>query len=338
MQGAALDAAWCPPTLRRSASERLAATTVLSHGRGPAAWAASQTAVRQIWSPEAVEDALREDRPNHRGTIAALHNRRDHLSPQTDTAFAALPQSPPAMLSRYALPAQPVDGAGFDLQVDAAGNPSTPRWAIMTLIASPDCAWALRETIADNPASPPAAFARLAADEDKDARALAAESWRCPPTLLDDLGADDWWSVRQEAARNPSTSAETVRWIASDEEEHEEVRAAAASNPNCPAETLEALATSDDEMVRFEVCRHPSCPPAALAVMATRNDSSECGGIAENPNCPPELLAEMTANPEWTLRVRAAANSRCPVEALQRLADDPEPAVRRAAANTLAGR
>ena len=300
------------------------------HGPAP------KTAAGEAWP---TSDAWRDDRSNHRGMIAALHNHRDRLLPRSDTTFAASPQSPPALLSRYALPAPPVDDGRFDLQVVAAANPSAPRWALMALIASPDCAWALCETITHNPHSPPpAAFVRLAADEDEDARKLAAQSRLCPPAVLDELAADDSLDVRSEVARNPSTSVETIGWIASDEDEYEVLRAEAAGNPNCPGEALEALAANDHDDVRLEVCGHPNCPPAALAALAARGDMDECCAIAENPNSPPELLAEMTANPEWTLRARAAANPRCPVEALQRLADDPEWPVQRAAANTLAGR
>ena len=90
--------------------------------------------------------------------------------------------------------------------------------------------------------------------------------------LLTALNSKDW-HVRRDAARNPSTPAEVLVKLATDEAWG--VRKAVAENPRTPADALAILATDEDWRVRQAVAGNPNAPAEALAA----NNSMSVGGI-----------------------------------------------------------
>ena len=57
-------------------------------------------------------------------------------------------------------------------------------------------------------------------------------------------------------ARNPNTSVESLKVLATDE--NFDVRCCVAQHPNTPVESLKVLATDEDPDVRYCVARHPN--------------------------------------------------------------------------------
>jgi len=76
-------------------------------------------------------------------------------------------------------------------------------------------------------------------------RHLAAQSYLCPPSVLEVL-ADDLMQY---------------------------VRYAVAEHPNCPSHVLEMLAADGNHDIRRAVARHHNCPPHVISKLA--NDRSE---------------------------------------------------------------
>ena len=111
--------------------------------------------------------------------------------------------------------------------------------------------------VAENPLTPPAVLAALAADPDAWVRAAVVSNPRCPP--------------------------ETSNELASDTDHH--LRAAIAASASCPPHTMHWLTADPDEGVRLSLAYNLRCPPQllrCLAVTPQPGPRSRCGVASAN--------------------------------------------------------
>jgi hypothetical protein len=85
-----------------------------------------------------------------------------------------------------------------------------------------------------------------------------------------------------ELAKNPNTSVETLKVLATDEDSS--VRYWVVKNPNTLVETLNVLATDENADVRYWAAYNPNTPVEILKVLATDKNSSVRCRVAQNPN------------------------------------------------------
>lgn len=129
-------------------------------------------------------------------------------------------------------------------------------------------------------------------------------------------------SAREEAARDPSTPADTLAILSEDDSFW--VRAEVAANPSTPADILARLSTDAPVHVRTAVAGNPAAPADVLARLA----DSECYDIcirlavAQNSSAPADVLARLAAARSSEIRAAVAANPATPVGILARLAQD----------------
>ena len=172
----------------------------------------------------------------------------------------------------------------------------------------------LAAALADPPHPPPEPV--QAADPEERAHAALIST---DPELLDRLGVDVDWQVRQTVAKNPSTSVRGLSWLADDHEEL--VREAAAANPSTSPRSLMEIATRDPvELVAVTAVTNPSFGPEGFAAAArSRSPKVRCAA-ATRAECPASVLTRLAGDRNSAVRHAVAANPGAPGDVLDRLA------------------
>lgn len=130
---------------------------------------------------------------------------------------------------------------------------------------------------------------------------------------------------RYETAAAESTDPEELARLA--EHASSFVKSAVARNPHTTADTLRILAAAGDKYVDSRIAGHPNTPADLLAALASSTDGFVQAGVASNPNADPSAL-ERLASAGARVRERVAANKATPAETLLALATDREAEIR----------
>ena len=89
-------------------------------------------------------------------------------------------------------------------------------------------------------------------------------------------------------AKDPNTSQESLRILATDENSY--VRRRVARNQNTPQELLRILATDEDSYVRLGVAENQNTSQETLSILATDTHSYVRNSATENPNYKKQTL------------------------------------------------
>ncbi len=164
--------------------------------------------------------------------------------------------------------------------------------------------------IAQNPNTPPAALARMAAE-----RGQYIEEW---------------------VARHPNTPPETLEMLAGRKEFHEyNVRYGVALNPNTPPKALRILARDEIENIRALVANRKdgSVPDDVFDLLADDREEGVLSAVALNEAAPDYVLSRLARSGFLGVRELVAANrGKNAVKALEHLAYDRDRDVRIAVA------
>ena len=139
------------------------------------------------------------------------------------------------------------------------------------------------------------------------------------PVLLDRLGTDVDWQVRQTVAANPATSSLRLSWLADDHEEL--VREAAAGNPSTPPRSLMEIVERDPvDLVAVTAVTNPAFGPEGFAAAArSRSPRVRCAA-AGSPACPAGVLGGLAGDRNPAVRHAVASNPAAAADVLDRLA------------------
>lgn len=179
------------------------------------------------------------------------------------------------------------------------------------------------------------------------------------PNVLKHLAQHrDHWT-RSGVAKNPSTPAEILRYLAIEQQQEGSFRFLVADNPAAPIDVFEKLSQDLDKGVRLKVAKNPNIPLSVLKELASDRDrevaetatmlmteklgeydiaalrepktptwaveklaKQKPSDAAEHPNAPLDLLLEFSTIKKWNLRQAVAKNPNAPVSILEQLARD----------------
>ncbi len=176
-------------------------------------------------------------------------------------------------------------------------------------------------------------------------RLLLARHAGATPKILESLGLDEDWHVRQACGANRAAGAGLLARLAGDLDK--DVRAAVAANPQATKSTLARLMLDTEPEVRRAAQHNPSTPAAlrdtldklergdpALSSAALERLVRRDDGMAElalgHVNATPAMLRAHASHDAWRVRQAVARNPRSPLEVIERLAGDADYDVRAA--------
>ena len=206
--------------------------------------------------------------------------------------------------------------------------------------------WA-RLLAARHPATPPAALALLAQEEDWRVRQAVAQNAGAPQAVLEALAQDSDHDVRTGVAQHAGSTAAILERLAQDG--HLSVRRAVLERPDLTPAVLEHLCMDEDDELRELANRHEAAPRAALDRYRALERAEE--GLTpdelerfaalglharklavRHPNASRALLERAAGDESWLVRQAAAHNGHAPAAVLESLAADPDRDVRSAVA------
>ena len=147
-----------------------------------------------------------------------------------------------------------------------------------------------------------------------------AENPSTPADSLRKLASAENQSVRESVARNPSTPVDVLRTLASDANTY--VRGGVAINPSTPVDLLTIQASDARSYVRGGVARNPSTPVDLLTILASDADMRVRRGATENPSTPADSLRTLASDADERVRASVATNPSTPVDVLRKLTSD----------------
>jgi hypothetical protein len=132
--------------------------------------------------------------------------------------------------------------------------------------------------IAENPATPPATLAKLAAASQDWIRRVTARNTAIPPAILAAIATDLVTDVHKAAAENFSETPAVLARLPADQEHL--VRSAVADHRVTTPAILSVLAGDPDSSVRHGAARNAATPPAALVALVRDPDTSVRAALA----------------------------------------------------------
>jgi hypothetical protein len=259
---------------------------------------------------EAIVDLL-DDIPEVRRAVAANHGLPEALmwrvandsAEGVVVAFLSNPASPAHLVASVAQ----CQGS-YPIRVGLAGNPNSPRGALLTLAEDDD--FIIRTAVARNPSTPPIVLRRLSGDADPTVKRAAlkhpclgrgamvrferssdprvrmavATNTACSGQALSRLGEDPDPQVRQAVADNPSSPHDALARCVEDSDLY--VRARAAGNTACSTGVLSRLALDSKSVVRVAVALNPSCPGVNIGRKQQRAAPENIGRKQQRPTIP----------------------------------------------------
>ena len=133
-------------------------------------------------------------------------------------------------------------------------------------------------------------FVVIAKDESEHVRDTVAENPNTPPEVLALLAKDESEHVRDTVAGNPNTPLEVLITLAREEAY---IMKYIVKSPNTPPEALATLAREEDWDTRAEVAKNPSTPLETLIILARDEDYLVRREVAGNPNTPQEVIIDL---------------------------------------------
>ena len=175
------------------------------------------------------------------------------------------------------------------LRLPALTHPNLPAHVADRLKHSPQLA--VRQALANNPAT--------------------------NPTTLTEYLEDDAWGVRRAAAANPNLPQAHIPTTSGDTAHQLGV----AANPNTPPQTLTQLDTTNVTIAE-QVASNPNTPTATLTQLADHADAGVRTQVAANPNTPHATVDRLVSEGDAGLRRVAAGNPNLSEYALIQVARD----------------
>lgn len=102
----------------------------------------------------------------------------------------------------------------------------------------------------------------------------------------------------------------------------------AAENPSTPAELLSKLSTDDESVIRQSVAKNISTPSTTLAQLAKDTGKWVRSAVAENPSTPADTLRQLAHDDCVWVRMMLAQNDNIPQDVAEVLAEDKDSTVR----------
>ncbi len=215
-----------------------------------------------------------------------------------------------------------------------AAAPSDAPVDVLTSLAADESEW-VRMRVAENPNTPVDALIRLLNDADGTVRTSAAMNPSLPVHLAESRLADiaaipavDGWVECIELGR-----ASPVALAVLGAHHDARIRSAVAACPTTPAETLSLLASDDDALVRLSVAEN-NAAPASLRTEVLRSDMAANGGSISNSyrarstasqeDCPAEVLGVLARDSDPEVRAAVIVNPATPLGVLEAMAADRE--------------
>lgn len=162
---------------------------------------------------------------------------------------------------------------------------------------------------------------RLASDESELVRSYVA-TYASDAALLDQLANDKSSGVRDNVARNNTTSTETLhRLVAGPADRPWEGSTTGLSHPAIGGETLDALSRSANPSNRQLVASHRRAFPDTLEQLSRDKVLAVRAAVASNPATPASAMEHLSRSKVSQIGARVAMNPGAPAELLEHLAD-----------------
>lgn len=183
-----------------------------------------------------------------------------------------------------------------------------------------DSARTVRATLAANPNAPAHVIGALAADTDADVVAAALANPVCPEEAT--------FAARSASAAAAQTEAAPLAAL------DFAALARTAADRSTPAEALTALASHEDDCIRFLVGFNANTPAQCLTALARDPQGWVQAGVAFNSSAPPEALQVLRKSQLGDVRMGLASNAALSEADQLALAGAAKPKVARTLANT----
>ncbi|WP_426039685.1 hypothetical protein [Brevundimonas sp. DC300-4] len=254
-------------------------------------------------------------------------NLLEHISRSTHrVVLNSLISNPAASAELLIGPLERLVGQNVQYDVAVATHRYTPPHVLESLAAkkyrnSYETSW-LRSALAANRSLPPYLFAALVAeDESEQLRATIARNRACPEELLLVLAAADSISIQNAVYCNPKTPFDVKKALQSSLERaleemalngdrYEKIRL--AEDRFTPPGILEALAGSDNVVIRRTIAKRKPCTQALLEALSKDDSAGVRYAIAGNRATPPHVLEALAKDQNPCIRWMVAENSVAP--------------------------
>lgn len=101
-----------------------------------------------------------------------------------------------------------------------------------------------------------------------------------------------------------------------------------ARDPSTPAEILVKLSSDDERLIRSAVAKNTSTPSTTLAQLAKASDSGIRSSVAKNTSTPADILRQLAHDDLVGVRWTAIHNNNIPHDAVEALAEDDDAGIR----------
>ncbi len=142
------------------------------------------------------------------------------------------------------------------------------------------------------------------------------------------------FSVKRLIARNPNTTAETLRELAQSSSQF--VVEDIVANPNTPDDVLVSLWDKYGNKIAYSITLNPHVDAKILEEVAHQKEPIENSSmittltkanIAKNPNTPVEILEELSNEKEWAIIQNVIDNNRTPKAVVEKLSQSENPTI-----------